>query len=444
MAEKLEQSRRTFLKTAAAAGAVLTAEALLPQVHAAGSDTIKVGLVGCGGRGTGACGNVLHSAKNVQIVALGDVFGEHVKGCRGTLQRLATEAEVKDLHNGVDLPEERCFSGLGAYKKVINHPDVNYVILATPPGFRPLHIEETVNAGKNLFAEKPVGVDGPGIRQVLDAYDVSVKKGLKIATGTQRRHQAGYIETIKRIHDGAIGDIVLLRGYWNGGGIWFKPRADMKNYPEPHTDLAYQLFNWYHFVWICGDHIVEQHVHNLDVCNWIMKDHPIRAFGMGSRIGHSAARPEGDPKEVGNIFDNFSIEYEYPTGARIISQCRQIPGCWESVSEAAHGTRGFSQVSGYRINKEYVGVRGEKDPYVQEHTDLIDAIRNDKPINELRNVAYSTLTAIMGREAAYSGKEVTWDKILNSKIDFVDEANLTWDSEMSVPPVPIPGKHKFA
>src|SRR5262249_13099151 len=157
-------------------------------------------------------------------------------------------------------------------------------ILATPPGFRPPHIEEAVNAGKNLFAEKPVGVDGPGIRQVLKAYDVATQKGLHVAAGTQRRHQAGYLETVKRIHDGAIGNPVLLRAYWNGGGIWFKNRAGLAGNPEPATDLAYQLFNWYHFVWICGDHIVEQHVHNLDVCNWVMKDHPVRAWGMGSRI----------------------------------------------------------------------------------------------------------------------------------------------------------------
>jgi predicted dehydrogenase len=438
------QSRRTFLKTAAAAGAVLTAEALAPQVFAAGTDTIKVGLVGCGGRGTDACNNVLHSAQNVKIVALGDVFSTHLKGARNRLNELAGSAEVKKLGNGVDLPDDRCYVGLDAYKKVINNPEVNYVILATPPGFRPLHIEETVNAGKNLFTEKPVGTDGPGIRKVLAAYDLSLQKGLKIAAGTQRRHQAGYIETVKRIHDGAIGDLILVRGYWNGGGIWFHKREGMKGYPEEHTELAYQLYNWYHFCWICGDHIVEQHVHNLDVCNWLMKDHPIRAWAMGSRVGHSGARPDGEPKEVGNIFDNFSVEFEYPNGARMISQCRHIPGCWDSVSEAAHGTKGTSQVNAYRINKETVSPpRGERNPYEQEHTDLIAAIREGKTLNELKNVAESTMTAILGREAAYSGKETTWDKALGMR-QLVDTANLRWDTDMPVPPVPIPGKYKLA
>ncbi len=446
MADKQEQSRRTFLKTAAAAGAVLTAEALLPQVHAAGSDRIKVGLVGCGGRGTGACENVLHATQGVQIVALGDVFSNRVKGCRGTLQRIAGSDRVKSLGNSVDFSDDRCFVGLDAYKKVINCPDVNYVILATPPGFRPLHIEETVRAGKNLFTEKPVATDGPGIKQVLAAYDVALKKGLKIAAGTQRRHQASYLETIKQLHDGAIGDLILVRGYWNGGGIWFNDRSGLKDFPEAPTELCYQLYNWYHFCWICGDHIVEQHIHNLDVCNWMMNAHPVRAWGMGSRVGHSAARPDGDPKDVGNIFDNFSIEFEYPSGARMISQCRHIPGCWDSVSEAAHGSKGtcYTDDRGRcRINKTNTSVKGERNPYEQEHVDLIEAIRGGKDINELKQVAESTMTAILGREAAYCGKETTWDRAMNMR-RLVDTANLRWDSDMPVSATPIPGKYKLA
>ena len=211
---------------------------------------------------------------------------------------------------------------------------------------------------------------------------------------------------------------------------------------EKPTELAYQLYNWYHFGWICGDHIVEQHIHNLDVCNWLMKDHPVRAWGMGSRVGHSAARPDGDPKEVGNIFDNFSIEFEYPSGARMMSQCRHIPGTWDSVSEAAHGTKGISQVNSYRINKASLNFRGERNPYVQEHTDLIDAIRNDKKLNELKQVAESTMTAILGREAAYSGKETTWADALAMR-QLVDTASLRWDSDMPVPPVAVPGKYKL-
>jgi predicted dehydrogenase len=440
-----DQSRRTFLKTAAVAGAALTVEALAPAVYAAGSDEIKVGLVGCGGRGTGAAENVLHSAKGVKIVAVGDVFKSHAEGCVRTLERIAKGDEAKSKGNSVEIPAERRFVGLDAYKKVINHPEVNYVILATAPGFRALHIEEVVNAGKNLFTEKPVSTDGPGIKQVLAAYDSAKKKGLKIAAGTQRRHQAGYIETIKQLHDGAIGDIILLRAYWNNQGIWFKNRDGLKGYTDEWkgTELAYQLYNWYHFCWICGDNITEQHVHNLDVCNWVMKDHPIRAWGMGSRIGHSAARPDGDPKDVGNIFDNFSIEFEYPSGARMISQCRQIPGTWDSVSEAAHGSKGTSQINAYRINNKSVHGRDPVNPYVQEHTDLIEAIRGGKDLNELKQVAESTMTAILGREAAYSGKELTWDKALEMR-RLMDTANLRWDSEVTVTPVPVPGKYKLA
>jgi predicted dehydrogenase len=440
-----EPTRRTFLKTtAAAAGTALAAQAVLPQVHAAGSDLIKVGLIGCGGRGTGAAQDVLQAAKGVQLVAIGDAFSNRVKGCRQRLIEAGGGEEIKGLGNSVDLPEQRCFTGLTAYKDVINTPGVNYVILATPPGFRPLHIEAAVGAGKNIFAEKPVGVDGPGIRQVLAAYDESVKKGLHIAAGTQRRHQSGYLETMKRIHDGEIGDLVLVRGYWNGGGIWFHKRSSMTGLAEKPTDLAYQLYNWYHFCWICGDHIVEQHVHNLDVCNWAMNKHPVRAWGMGSRVGGHDARPDGPPNEVGNIFDNFSIEFEYEGGARMISQCRHIPGCWNSVSEAAHGTKGFSQIDEYRINGKRVATRDKSNPYVQEHTDLIASIRSgNKPLNELKNVAESTLTAILGRMAAYTGKEVTWQQALNSKEDLMDEAKLTWDTPIQTPPVPMPGRTKL-
>ncbi len=436
-------SRRTFLKsTAAAAGAVLTAEALAPQLFAAGSDTIKVGLIGCGGRGTGAAENVLNSAKGVQIIALGDAFQHRLKGCQGHLKGLNGREEMKQRGNSVDVPDERCYAGLDAYKKVIETPGVNYVILATPPGFRSLHIDAVVKAGKNLFTEKPVGTDGPGIRMVLAAYEDSLNKGLHIAAGTQRRHQAGYLDTVKALHDGAVGDIILCRAYWNGGGIWFNPRSGMSNLAEKPTDVAYQLYNWYHFNWICGDHIVEQHVHNLDVCNWVMKTHPIRAYGMGGRTPGNPSRPAGKPEDVGNIYDNFSIEYEYPNNVRMISQCRHIPNCWDSVSEHVHGSKGVCDVGGHTINgKRVAGRRGGTDPYVQEHTDLIASIRGGgKPLNELKNVAESTLTAILGRRAAYTGKPVTWEQALNSKEDLMDEGNLTWDTPIQTAPVAIPGK----
>src|SRR5262249_13088859 len=218
----------------------------------------------------------------VQIVALGDVFKFRVDGLRNRITKFAQGAEIKKLGNAVDLPQERCYAGLDCHEKVINTPGVNYVILASPPGFRPMHLEAAVSKGLNIFTEKPVGVDGPGIRKVLAAHKEAQKKNLRIAAGTQRRHQDPYIETIKRIHDGEIGTIAALRCYWNGSGIWFHKRDDLAKHGEKTTDLAYQMYNWYHFVWTCGDHIVEQHVHNLDVCNWAMGNkHPTQCRGVG-------------------------------------------------------------------------------------------------------------------------------------------------------------------
>jgi predicted dehydrogenase len=453
--ETTPASRREFLKTSAVAGAAVAANlSLLSNAHADGTDTIKVGLVGCGGRGSDAVFNALNAAPNVQVVAIGDVFKFRVERLRNELAKVAQNGELKKRGNTVDLPEERCFVGLDCYEKVIHSP-ANYIILATPPGFRPMCLQAAVTAGKNIFTEKPVGVDGPGIRKVLNAYAESVAKNLAIGAGTQRRHQNAYLEAMKRIHDGAIGEIKELRAYWNGGGIWFRKRNELAAHHEKDTDLAYQLHNWYHFVWTCGDHIVEQHVHNLDVCNWAMGNkHPVRVMGVGSR----AARQVGDPNVVGHIYDQFALEYEYENGTRMISMCRQVAGTdgnfpsLSGVSEAAVGTKGHC----YTADHSRYFIKGEtqwtfdrandNSPYVQEHTDLIHSIRTGKPINELKNVAESTLTAIMGRMAAYTGKVVTWDKALNSKQDTMAEAighsdRLTsWDVAVKTPPVAVPGR----
>jgi predicted dehydrogenase len=440
-------TRREFLKTTAVAGTALAANmSLLHNVHAAGSDTIKVGIVGCGGRGSGAAINVLHSAPNVQIVAIGDAFKFRTDHLRKDLLGLAGKDEtIKKLGNKVDLPEDRCFAGVDAYQKVINS-DANYIILATPPGFRPTHLQAAVAAGKHIFTEKPVGVDGPGIRKVLNAYEeAQKKKNLCIVAGTQRRHQNGYLEAMKRIHGGEIGDVVGLRGYWNGQGIWFRNRSELAQHSIPDSDLAYQLHNWYHFVWTCGDHIVEQHVHNLDVCNWAIGKHPVRAVGMGSRI----ARTVGEAREVGNIFDNFAIDFEYDNGVHMLSMCRQIPGCDNNVSEAVVGSKGTCLLQDKRhymikgqANWSYP-VRQDNEPYVQEHTDLIECIRSNKPINELKSVAESTLTAILGRMSAYTGRPVTWDQALNSKEDTMPE-KLSWDMSLPVPPVARPGRTRLS
>jgi predicted dehydrogenase len=434
-------TRRDFLKATATAAGALAAGALTGAAHAAGGDTIKVGLIGCGGRGKGAAENVLNAAKGVQIVALGDVFPDRLAAARKHLTDYAADDKIKELGNSVDLPEDRCFVGLDAYEKVLGC-DINYVMLATPPGFRPLHLRAAVAAGKHIFTEKPVGVDGPGIRKVLEAYEDSVKKGLGIAAGTQRRHQAGYIETIKHIHDGAIGDLLAGRCYWNQGILWYVKRQ------EGWNDLTYQLRNWYNFLWLCGDHIVEQHVHNLDVCNWALQCHPVKARGDG---GRQRSVPNAD--DFGHIWDHFSVEYEYPNGAHVLSQCRQIDNCWSSVSEHLTGSKGRCQVNAYTLydpkgespRPVVSRSQGRKaaDPYVQEHTDLIASIRSGKPINELKNVAESTLTAILGRMAAYSGKEVTWEQALNSQEDTMPE-KLYWDMSLPVPPVPQMGKYRPA
>lgn len=413
-------SRRNFLKTStvALAGGVAASLGVVPAVHAAGSDEIRVGLIGCGSRGTGAAQNVVESSSGVRIVAMGDVFKDHIENSLKNLEKFGDK---------IDVPADRQFAGFDAYEKVLAS-DVNYVILATPPGFRPLHLKAAVAAGKNIFSEKPVGVDGPAIRSVLETYQSALSKGLAIGVGTQRRHQTGYLETLKRIHGGAIGEITEARVYWNQGPIWVHPRQD------GWSDMEWQLRNWYYFTWLCGDHIVEQHVHNLDVANWAIGSHPLRAVGLGGRQVRTGP-------EYGNIYDHFAIDYEYDKGVRVASYCRQIPNCENNVSEALVGTKGFCQVNKYSITGasawKFPGT--DNKPYVQEHTDLIASIRAGKPYNELKNVAETTLTAILGRMAAYTGKAVTWDQALNSKEDLMPP-KVDWDVTLAVSPVAMPGQ----
>ena len=415
-------SRRDFLKSTTAAAAGL---GLLTNAHAAGSDTIKVGLVGCGGRGRGAADNICEAAgttHNVKLYALGDVFADHLKDCREYLRHNANSKEK------FDVADDRCFVGFDAYQKVIDCCDL--VMLATPPGFRPLHIEATIKAGKHLFAEKPVAVDGPGIRKVLAAYEEAKSKGLSVLTGTQRRHQAGYIESLKRIHDGALGELLTARVYWNQSSIWARKRQ------PGWSDTEYQIRNWYHFLWLCGDHIVEQHVHNLDVACWALGAHPVRAVGMGGR--QVISEPER-----GQSYDHFAVDYEFPNGVHVLSMCRQIDGCANSVSEHLVGTKGRVHLEPKVYRFEGPGltslrIRNEVDPYVQEHIDLLESIAAHKPINELKQVAESTLTAIMGRDSAYTGKAVTWEKALNSQRDTYPKTPLAW-GPMEEPAVPKPG-----
>lgn len=427
-------TRRDFLKTTAvAASSAVATQLRLPTVHAGGSDPIKVGLIGCGNRGRGAAENVLSAAPGVQVVALGDTFAGPLKEACQRLTTFAQKKEIKDRGNAVDLPESRCFVGLDAYEKVIGCSEVNYIILATPPGFRPIHLQAAVAAGKNTFAEKPVAVDGTGIRKVLAAYEEAKKKNLAIGAGTQRRHQRAYLETLKRIRDGAIGELVGGRCYWNQGTNW-------KRLAKPgETDVAYQIRNWYGFPWLSGDHIVEQHVHGADVLNWAFGTHPVAAVGMGYRVPR-------DPG-FGPIFNFFAIDLEYPKGIHALSMCRQIDKCYNDVAEYLVGTKGTSHTDAgakiFTLNGEKIytpqQARKHRDPYVQEHTDLIESIRSGKPLNELKQVAESTLTAIMGRMSAYTGQRVSWEQALSSKEDLMPK-ELTWDTPVAVAPVAMPGK----
>jgi len=413
-------TRREFLKTGAVLLGGTLATPVIPGAWAAGSDEIRVGLIGCGGRGRGALKDALESAEGVRLVALGDAFKDRIAEAQDTLKGLGARAVVSP---------DRCFVGLDAYQKVLA-TDANYVILATPPGFRPAHLKAAVAAGKNIFAEKPVAVDGPGIRTVLGVYEEAKKKGLGIGVGTQRRHQDGYLETMKRLKDGAIGDIVSARCYWNQGGLWNKPRQ------AEWSDLEWQMRNWLYFTWLSGDHIVEQHVHNLDVINWAMGAHPVSALGMGGR------QVRTDPA-YGHIFDHFAVDYEYENGVHLMSQCRQIDGCDKSIMEALAGTKGRVElnddVKRWRITGPSAWkFDGEANlPYRQEHTDLIASIRAAQPLNELKQVAESTLTAILGRMSADSGKRVTWDEALGSDEALVPD-KLAF-GPMPVPPVPKPG-----
>lgn len=432
-------SRRRFLQTtstAMAGGALLGALAPERFAHAAGSDELKIALVGCGGRGGGAAGQALstYPIGPVKLVATADVHEDRMEV---TLNNLKKQHDER-----VDVPKERQFLGFDAYKKAIEIADV--VILGTPPGFRPMQFEAAVAAGKHVFMEKPVASDAAGVRKVLAAAEEAKKKNLKVGVGLQRHHQAGYIETLKRLHDGAIGDIVSMRAYWNGQRPWQKKRADLnKQYGKELTEMEYQLRNWYYFTWLSGDHIAEQHIHNLDVINWVKKGHPVKARGMGGREINLGGTDDGV------IFDHFACQFEYEDGSICYSECRHQPGCWNSVSEWAQGTKGRAEINGYKIlgdEQWRYKAEGAKDPYQQEHDDLFTAIRQNKEYSEAVSGAESTMTAILGRMAAYSGKELDWSKALASKIELLPE-NLAWDAKPKDLPGPdgnyqkaIPGK----
>jgi len=415
MSNKKKPSRRDFLKgsTATVAGATLAGGlSIARSAHAQAGSELKAVLIGCGGRGNGAAGNYLRNP-GTKIIATADAFEDKAKGAAGRFK----------------VPQDKAFWGFDAYRKAIS-TDCDVCIIATSPGFRPIHYKAAIEAGKHVFMEKPCCTDAPGFNMLMETNKLADEKNLKVGVGLQRHHQASYIQGIKEIQDGKYGDIIFTRVYWNGGGVWVRGRK------PGQTEMAYQMRNWYYFVWLCGDNICEQHVHNLDIGNWVMGGHPVEANGMGGREVRKG-------KDHGQIFDHHFIEFTYADGRKMYSQCRHIRGCWGIVAEAAHGTKGAGSVAS----------RGRgRNPYDQEHTDLINAIKKNQKYNEGWYAATSSFTAVLGRMATYSGKVVRWDDAIKkgpAEMIYENHDKLTMDSTPPVVPdskgnypVAVPGHYK--
>jgi len=426
-------SRREFLKTSVLAGGILAAPAILPDRLFAkeNKETLRVGLVGCGGRGSGAAEQALNADKNVILTAMGDAFEERLQT---GLKTLHTKYPEK-----VQVVPEKCFVGLDAYQKVIDS-GVDVVLLATPPGFRPVHLKAAIAAGKHVFTEKPMATDGPGVRSVLETVEEARKKNLSLVAGFCYRYNDGVRAIMQKIHDGAIGDVKALYTVYNTGSVWspFPRKSDW-------TDMQYQVKNWYYYTWLSGDHIVEQAVHSIDKMAWAMKDEPpVKCVAHGGRQVRTAP-------EFGNIFDHFSVVYEYANGARGFHSCRQQAGCFSDNSDYIMGADGVAHIvrafSGPFVIKGKNAWRFREDKptnmYQNEHDEFFASIRKGEPINDGIRMAHSTLLAIMGRMAAYTGAEITWEQALNSQETLVP-AEMNWNTAMSVPPVAMPGLTKFA
>lgn len=435
--------RRAFIKGSSLVGAALASGFPSISTSYGKPAKVRIGLIGCGGRGTGAALNALQAktrviyppprhgyhtenavpgaraqAEGVEVVALADLLRERLEECRAQLRNV-----------GNDIPDNRCFVGFDAARELLDLPDVDYVTLATPPQFRPQELRAALEAGKHVFMEKPIAVDSPGVRSVLESGELARRKGLGVAAGTQRRHQADIVETVRRLHDGAIGRIIEARAYFNVGEIWMIPRE------EGWSDAEWQYRNWNYFTWLSGDIIVEQHIHMLDHVNWILDEHPARAYGVGGRISH-----EG--KDYGHTYDHFAIEYEYPSGTRFFSQNRQIDNCTVRMASAVVGEKGTSNCVNLIEGEQDWRYQGEvRDPYEQEHIDLIASIRAGTPLNTTQEVADATLTGILGREAAYSGKVLTWEQVLNSRRDYTPKSYAFGDMEF--PEVVNPKRYEF-
>ncbi len=436
MSNENNLNRRTFIGTVAAAGAIVAAcskaaDEFDYMAKAPSGKELKAGLIGCGGRGTGAALNFLDAGDGLKVVALGDVFQDRLDHARSEIAEKGKQ----------EVPLDQCFVGFDAYQKVISS-GVDLVLIATPPHFRPQHFAAAVDAKKHVFMEKPVAVDPVGIRSIIDSAQKAKTLQLTVVTGTQRRHQPSYIQAFNKIKNGAIGEIISSRVLWNQGQLWFRERK-----PE-WTDMEWLIRDWVNWASMSGDHIVEQHVHNLDVMAWFMEEYPAKAVGFGGR----ARRVTGDQ------YDFFSVDFEMPSGRHVHSMCRQVDGCANDVSEYFYGTNGWAKLDSrdcilykkdnsvawqYSVQKEEAAVEGAAEkrdnPYELEHVDLVNAIRTATPFNEAENTARSTMIAIMGREAAYTGRAVTLDEMMKSDMRLGPTEYVLGAAPIEVK-VPVPGK----
>lgn len=422
----LEQaSRRDFVKVSAglAAGAALFSQ-IASKAHAAGGDVLRVGLVGCGGRGTGAASQALNADPNVKLVAMGDAFGDRLESSLKNLKGSKTVGEK------VDVKDDMKFTGFDAGRKVIDNCDV--VLLCEPPHFRPAHLRYAIEKGKHVFAEKPVAVDGPGVRSVIESAKMAKEKGLSLVNGLCWRYDALKKDTINRCIDGGVGEIRAIQCNYLTGGLWMHPRK-----PE-WSDMEWQVRNWTYFTWLAGDLIAEQHIHSLDKAMWVMKDVP------PARVLASGGRQVRTQPEFGHVYDHFNCIYEWDNGVKCFSGSRQWNGSAGQVNDWVFGSKGVCDVFKHQITGEspWKSEAKGKDMYQQEHDELFASIRSGKPINNGDYMAKSTLMAIMGRMAAYTGKQITWDQALNSKED-LSPAKYEW-GPIATPPVPVPGLTKFA
>jgi predicted dehydrogenase len=445
MQTKNSKSRRAFMKhTSVLAGGALAMPLLSRANFFAGADdTIRVALVGCGGRGTGAAFQALMAQKNVKLVAMADAFRDRIDSCYKSL----TEDDLSDsmgvngnpIKSRIDVSEERKFSGFDGYAKAIPLADV--VILCTPPGFRPIHFAEAINQNKHVFMEKPVAVDTAGVKMVLEAAEKARQKKLNVVVGLQRHYQNSYRELFARKE--MIGDIISAQAWWNNDGVWVNARK------AGQTEMEYQMRNWYYFNWLCGDHIVEQHIHNIDVVNWFKGAYPVKAQGMGGRQVRNG-------KDSGEIFDHHYVEFHYADGSILNSQCRHIPGTMSKVDELLVGTKGSIYCGNGRINdrsgKELYQFDKQKEnnPYQTEHDELFAAIaKGEYKFADAENGAKSTMTSIMGRMATYSGQVLDWDKLLANPMSIMPK-QFDWNAAMPLMPdangmypIAVPGVTKY-